>query len=356
MLAAASLLAERGHDVTVLVSGETREAVSALGLDVVGYRRSPDPDASVAFEEQAEAMMARAAGEEIALDVRDALAELRPDLAVADCMLPAALAAARATGTPAASIVHFPYGLARPRMAASGDGWTTDLRTLAETHRALGLEPPRDGLDAWESPELVLVTAPSWFDLEYEAPARVVHAGPLGVRATPATGERRRVLLSFSTTVMEGQPEVIERACEAVAGLGVEAVVTLGPAVARSAVRVPAGVEVLASGDHDLLMAESVAVVGHGGLGTVLRALAHGVPQLMLPLGRDQGFNAGRVTQLGAGMRRPADASPVRIGTALQRLLDDRGFAEAARRAAARIAADEPDRAAAEALERTAAA
>ena len=61
-------------------------------------------------------MMATMAGAEIALDASDALDELRPDLAVVDCMLPAAIAAARAMGTPAASLVHFLYGLARTQM------------------------------------------------------------------------------------------------------------------------------------------------------------------------------------------------------------------------------------------------
>ena len=98
----------------------------------------------------------------------------------------------------------------------------------------------------------------------------------------------------------------------------------------------------------------ATAVVGHGGLGTVLPALAHGVPQLLLPLGRDQAFNASRAGQLDAGIALPPDASPERIRTALGTLLAHRRFATAARRAAARIAADEPDQTAAEALERTA--
>jgi UDP:flavonoid glycosyltransferase YjiC (YdhE family) len=354
MLAAASLLARRGHEVTVLASGETRGAAEDLGLPVVGWPRSPDPDVRVAFEEQAGRMMALAAGEKIALDARDALDELRPDLAVVDCMLPAALAAARATGTPAASVVHFLYGLARPRMAASGDAWTTDLRTLAETHRVLGLAPPRDGLDAWEAPERVLVTAPEWFDLESDAPPHLVHAGPLGVAVTRPAGDPRRVLLTFSTTVMEGQPELIGRACTAVAALGLDAVLTLGPAVGRDEVRVPAEVEVVVWGDHDRLMPECAAVVGHGGLGTVLRALAHGVPQLVLPLGRDQGFNGGRVAQLGAGIRLPLEASTAAIQAVLRKLLDDPQYTEGAHRAARRIAEGEPDRTAADALESTA--
>jgi UDP:flavonoid glycosyltransferase YjiC (YdhE family) len=96
------------------------------------------------------------------------------------------------------------------------------------------------------------------------------------------------------------------------------------------------------------------AVIGHGGLGTALRALAHGVPQLLLPLGRDQAFNAGRVEQLDAGIRLATDAPPARIRAALQELLADSRFEAAAALVARRVAADEPDRTAAEAIEHTA--
>lgn len=177
MLAAASLLERRGHTVVVLASGETRDAAEQLGFEVARYRRSPDPDISVAFEDQAGLLMATMAGMDIALDARDVLEDLRPDLAVVDCMLPAAIAAARATGTPTASLVHFLYGLARTQMLRAGGGWTTDLRSLAATHRMLGLVPHSDGLTAWEAPELVLDTAPRWLDLDCDAPATVIHAG-----------------------------------------------------------------------------------------------------------------------------------------------------------------------------------
>jgi UDP:flavonoid glycosyltransferase YjiC (YdhE family) len=357
ILAAASVLARRGHDVAVLASGETREAAERLGVEVTGYRRSPEPDTSVAFEQQAELMMATTAGAEIALDARDALDEVRPNLAVVDCMLPAALAAARAAGTPTVSLVHFLYGLARTQMLEAGGGWTTDLESLAATHRMLGLAPARDGLAAWEAPELVLVSAPLWLDLECDAPRHVIHAGPLGIDRLPhpaRTRKRPQILLTFSTTVMEGQAALIERVCDGVALLGVDAVLTLGPAVDSDSVRVPENIDVVAVADHDRLMSTCAAVVGHGGLGTVLRALAHGVPQLVLPLGRDQAFNAGRVEQLQAGIQLPTDAPPEEIRTALGDLLTDPRMREAAARTACRIAADEPERTAAEALERAA--
>jgi len=349
----ASVLGRRGHHVSVLASGETRGPAARLGFDVTVYRRTPDPDVTVAFEEQAESLMATMAGQAIALDAHDAIDVLRPNLVVVDCMLPAAIAAGRASGTPTASLVHFLYGPARKQMLRGGGSWTTDLRTLAATQRALGLAPARDGVAAWEAPELLVVGAPRWMDLADEFPPHVVHAGPLGVAGSSQRRgvDRGRVLVSFSTTVMHGQLALIERVCQALAGIDRDAVLTLGPAVDRQSVRVPERVEVVGFADHDRLMPGAGAVIGHGGLGTVLRALAHGVPQLLLPLGRDQAFNAGRVEQLGGGLALPASAAPEAIRAALDRLLKEPRFAAEAARLADRIAAEHPDRRAAEALE-----
>ena len=357
LLAAGLVLARRGHEVAFLASGETERAVEQLGFAVAKYRRAPDPDTRVAFEAQADVMMATAAGAQIALDARDALEDVRPDLAIVDCMLPAAIAAARATGTATASLVHFLYGLARTRMLQAPGGWTTDLETLAATHRTLGLEPTRGGLAAWEAPQLVLVTAPRWLDVEADAPDHVVHAGPLDVAPQaehPPDADHPVVLMTFSTTVMEGQTALIDRVCEAIGELDVRAILTLGPAVDPDHLRIPGDVQVLALADHDHVMPGCSAVISHGGLGTVLRALAHGVPQLLLPLGRDQAFNASRVEALDAGIRLPTHAPPQEIRKALHALLAERRFAAAATRMAKRIAAEEPDRTAAELLERVA--
>jgi hypothetical protein len=103
-------------------------------------------------------------------------------------------------------------------MPRDGGGFTTDLRTLAATHAALGLGPICDGLAAREAVELLLVTAPRWLDLDADAPEHVVHAGRLDVRtqagaAQPAAGSGQRVLLTFSTTVMEGQLALVDRVC-----------------------------------------------------------------------------------------------------------------------------------------------
>jgi UDP:flavonoid glycosyltransferase YjiC (YdhE family) len=124
----------------------------------------------------------------------------------------------------------------------------------------------------------------------------------------------------------------------------------LGPAVGAEAIRVPPNIEASPYADHDRLLPGCAAVVTHGGLGTTLRSLAHGTPLLLLPLGCDQQFNAGRVVELGAGICLPVEASPGEIASALVELLAQPRFKKAADLAAAAIEADRPDESAIEAL------
>ena len=51
------------------------------------------------------------------------------------------------------------------------------------------------------------------------------------------------------------------------------------------------------------LMPECALVICHGGAGTTLGALAHGVPLLLLPQGADQYIISERVAASGAGLR-----------------------------------------------------
>jgi UDP:flavonoid glycosyltransferase YjiC (YdhE family) len=351
LLALARLLRAAGHRVHILASSATHEPARQEGFATFAYRSAAQPDTSVPFEAQAANVMHTLAGVEVAHDVRAVLADARPDVLVADCMLPAAVVAAQAASIPVASLVHFLYGPARARMAQTGEGWTTDLEQLNATRVAVGLPAAADGLAAWEAVDLLLVSAPSWFDIDSAYPANVVHAGPLGVRAAaPSRGGRPLVALTFSTTEMAGQAALVQRICDALEDQRTEAVLTLGGlSIAPSAA--PPNVEIVSFADHDELFPRCEAVVSHGGLGTVLRALAHGVPLLMLPLGRDQHINADRVAQLGAGIHLARDASTERIRDALEQLTTTPSFREAAAAAAARITADRPDRSAVRAVE-----
>jgi len=89
---------------------------------------------------------------------------------------------------------------------------------------------------------------------------------------------------------------------------------------------------------HAALLPDCAMVVTHAGFGTVMAALAHGVPLLCLPMGRDQHENAARVAACGAGMVLSADAGVDAIRHALHELLTQPAYQKAARRMAGMIA------------------
>jgi UDP:flavonoid glycosyltransferase YjiC (YdhE family) len=82
------------------------------------------------------------------------------------------------------------------------------------------------------------------------------------------------------------------------------------------------------------------AVITHAGMGTVMRALAHGLPLVCMPQGRDQHDVAARVRWHGAGLRLRSGASLARIRAALHRVLHQPSFREAAQRLRQAIQAD----------------
>ena len=85
------------------------------------------------------------------------------------------------------------------------------------------------------------------------------------------------------------------------------------------------------------VMRTAAAMVGHGGSGSTLSALAAGVPQALVPLFVDGPANAARVAELGAGIALAGPAAvAAELAPAVRRVLED-----PAHRAAARAVADE---------------
>ena len=91
---------------------------------------------------------------------------------------------------------------------------------------------------------------------------------------------------------------------------------------------------------HSDVLRHASAVVTHAGHGTVIKALAAGVPLVCLPLGRDQLDNAARVQHHGAGLRLKPKARPEAIARAVRRVIEEPGFRAAAERLAAAIEAE----------------
>jgi UDP:flavonoid glycosyltransferase YjiC (YdhE family) len=146
-----------------------------------------------------------------------------------------------------------------------------------------------------------------------------------------------QVVVSFSTSD-QGQYPVLQRFVAALASVQRRVLVTTGPAVDPALIHAAGHVQVVRFAPHDRLLRTASLVITHAGLGTLMTALAHGVPLLCVPFGRDQFFNTSRVEALGVGRAIPPDADASAIADAVHALLDDDVALAAARRFAEVIA------------------
>ena len=84
---------------------------------------------------------------------------------------------------------------------------------------------------------------------------------------------------------------------------------------------------------HSDVLPRCAAVVSHGGSGTVLGALAHGLPSVLLPMGADQPWNAARCEELGVAVVLDAmRATPADVREAVSTVLGDPSCRVAAER------------------------
>ncbi len=88
------------------------------------------------------------------------------------------------------------------------------------------------------------------------------------------------------------------------------------------------------------MLPHASVVVSHGGSGTVLATLAHGLPQVCVPQGADQFRNGHGVERAGAGISLPpAVLTPESVADAVRALLDDPSYRAGAGRVCEEIAA-----------------
>jgi MGT family glycosyltransferase len=148
---------------------------------------------------------------------------------------------------------------------------------------------------------------------------------------TPPRGPNPLVLVAMSSTYQD-QIASLQRVIDALGTLPVQAVVTTGPALDSSALHARANVTIVRSAPHRQVLQHAALVVTHGGHGTVIKALAAGVPMVVLPHGRDQADTAARVDARGAGLALKRSAGSAAIADAVRRILRDDSYRIAARR------------------------
>lgn len=203
------------------------------------------------------------------------------------------------------------FDLAPPAMAGVFDGLYVDLA------------PPRFQTD--QPPGQRIWMRPTFAD---------AGAGPPWLRTL------RPPLVYVTLGTLFNDPRLLRTLVDALDGVG-SAVVTTGrdvdPAVLGT---VPAHVRVERFLAQAHVLPLAAAAVGHGGSGSTLGALAHGVPLVLLPMGADQ-FHVAECSALAGAaiVLRHDEATSDSVREALTRVLEDETFRHAARAVQDEIAA-----------------
>jgi Glycosyltransferase family 28 C-terminal domain len=319
-----------GEDIEVLVAGADNPTVIAEVL-----RRTGE---DVRGECTRDAMVEAFTTARVGLSVDDALPVARdwgPDLVVHDVM--DFLGPLVAMDCGAQRVAHT-FGA-----DVSADFLRACTRRSTADYRARGIR--------WQPADWVADICPSdvqvpgwkpprgWLPLRPEA-HRAPNAGVTG-KPQPLTGHAK-VLVTFGTLYTD--PELLTPLIRDLAAKGCGVRVALGLTASSAEFAV----------DRDAVAFEEFrpyaelldgidVVVGHGGAGTNLGALAAGVPLVLTPRGADQGGQAERVATAGAAICIDRAAfSPAAVGQAVTDVLEQHRYRDAARRIAGQIAAMPP--------------
>jgi MGT family glycosyltransferase len=348
-------LVERGHDVALSTLASEIHLLEGLGLDAEpvderieareldDWRASSPPQAIVA----AMSTFADRAQHE-APDLQRALAETDPDAVLVDVNCWGAATVAEASGRPWAIFAPYllplpsrdapPFGLGlapmggplgRARDALVGSlvkaiGKRYGVRRINPLRVAHGLQPIERFEDLLTRPPLLLAMTAEGFEYpRRDWPANVRLVGPMSwapPEQAPDWLDRMPdplVLVTCSTERQQDAP-LIEAA---LAGLPAKGLTVLATSAAHdpSAFTAPPPSRVVGFVAHEPVLERAACVVCHGGMGITQKALAAGVPLVVVPFGRDQLETARRVEVAEAGLRlSPRSLSAARLAEAVQ--------------------------------------
>ncbi|HEY4454124.1 MAG TPA: glycosyltransferase [Pseudonocardiaceae bacterium] len=154
-------------------------------------------------------------------------------------------------------------------------------------------------------------------------------------------GPQPVVYVSLGTVPIFTRPEFFAPILAGLADLDVDVVATVGPDIDPTALGpAPRNVHIEQWLSLPALLMRCDAVLCHGGAGTTLAALAHGLPSVLLPRGADQFPTAAACARAGAATVIPSDAiTPDAVRDAVQLILKDESYRIAAERIRDEIAA-----------------
>ena len=358
-----------------------RAEVEAAGFEFVTWRRAPTGEAAdPADVSDMQDWIRRTVFDPAAVyaaDIRDEIGRMPTDaILLLDVLFGAALGAEAsdvpfAFLSPHVSIRPLPgmppatSGLSQPKTpeeraevdavsARLAEMLNAFLPILNSARADLGLPVLVDVMDLFDRADRLLLATSQAFDFQADSlPDNFRYVGPLldvpnwskSLQAKSwqapwsAQSDRSRALIACSTGA-QGQRDLFQRIIDAMGAVEIDALATTGPNLDVADLRAPKNVHLIRGAPHDLVMKDVSVVVSQGGHGTVTRSLINALPQLILPMGRDQADNAARVEAKGAGLRLPPTASEAEIAAAVNRLIAEPQFKAAARLLGEAIKAD----------------
>jgi len=153
--------------------------------------------------------------------------------------------------------------------------------------------------------------------------------------------DRPTVYVTLGTVFNRESGDLFMRVLTGLRDLAVTVIVTVGrdidPAIFGPQ---PDNVHLVRYIPQAVLLPHCACVVNHGGSGSVIGALAHGLPLVTIPMGADQALNADRAELLGVGIALDAvQATPQSVREAVSTILSDPSYPLSARRIRDEIAA-----------------
>ena len=150
----------------------------------------------------------------------------------------------------------------------------------------------------------------------------------------PGQDNARTVYFTLGTVFNMESGDLFQRVVDGLGELPINLVVTVGRDIdpAEFGPQAP-NVHIAQYVPQEGLLARSDLVVSHAGSGSVLGALAHGLPMVLVPVGADQPLNAARCKDLGvAEVLEAVSVTPQEIGESVCRVLHDPAHRIAAER------------------------
>jgi MGT family glycosyltransferase len=147
-------------------------------------------------------------------------------------------------------------------------------------------------------------------------------------------GVDRLPLVYFTLGTLDTYRDVFARMLAGLRDLPVRVLATVGPRLDPASFGPqPQQVRIEQFVPQDEVLADADLVIAHGGSGTLIGSLAHGIPSVLLPMGADQPQNTWRCVELGTALELdPVTFTPEEAARAVGRVLGEDSYRVAAQR------------------------